>query len=194
MDFFTITSSLFFVLNPVGNTPFIVSLLARFDAKQQRRILLREVCFTLLAALIFAFAGEWLIELLAIDRTTVGICGGVILFLIALSMISSHHEQNEAAATEPRLVPIAVPVLAGPSLFAAITIYSEEVANFWMLIAALFVAWLASSLLILVGPTLQRRFGKRGLMVMEQLMGMILIFISLDLLITNLIRFIQERS
>ena len=128
MDIITIASMLFFIINPLGNTPFIVSLLAKFDLQAQRRILIRELILGFLLALFFIFAGEHFLSLLAIDETTIGICGGVILFLIALSLIFPKVAASEdALLTEPCLVPIATPVLAGPCLLTGIMLFSHQV-------------------------------------------------------------------
>jgi len=195
IGFFAIASTLFFVINPIGNTPFIVSLLAKFDEKKQRRILVRELILGFLLALFFIFAGEQFLAQLEISETTIGICGGVILFFIAMSLIfpkpSGHSEGMER---EPYLVPIATPVLSGPCLLTTVMLYSHQVENIVTLVAAVSLAWFVTSAIVMLAPTIQRLFGERGLIALERLMGMLLTFLSLDMLITSLIRFVQQRS
>ncbi len=195
MEFFTMASALFFVINPIGNTPFIVSILAKFDAKTQMRILTRELILGLILALLFVFIGQQFLDALEISNTTIGICGGVILFVIALELLFPKSSTSDVAMTrEPYLVPLATPVLSGPCLLTTVMLYSHQVEEKITLVLAICTAWFFTSVVVLLAPTVQRLFGKRGLIALEQLMGMLLTFLSLDMLVTSLIRFMQQRS
>src|SRR5262245_29315776 len=85
--FFTIAAAIFFVLNATGNIPLFLGMLARFDQKRQMKIIFRELTIALLILLIFTFFGDAVLKILGISRQTIAIAGGVLLFLISLTMI-----------------------------------------------------------------------------------------------------------
>ncbi len=195
MEFWLIVSSLFFVINPLGNTPFIVSILSKFDERRQRVILARELFFALALALFFQYGGEAFLSLLSIDETTVGICGGVVLFLIAMGLIFPDRESEAAAGKhEPFVVPIATPVLSGAGTMTAVMLFAAQEPSALKMTTAIVVAYTFVAAVVMLAPTVQRFLGKRGLIALEQLMGMLLTFLSLNILIEALIRFVQNRS
>ena len=113
---------LFLVMDPMGNVPVVVTLLAGFDHRRARRIVVREMAIALAVLVLFLLAGRWLLDLLHISEPALGIAGGIILFLIAVRMIFGGTREmfGDAVDGEPFVVPLAVPLIAGPSAAATI--------------------------------------------------------------------------
>lgn len=191
MDFFATTVTLILVLDPFGNLPMISSILTDYSPKEQRRILIREKFIALAILALFLFIGEPLLDFLALDQSTLKISGGVILFLIALGMLfpskSVLSGPNDETSEEPFIVPIAIPLVAGPSSLAFVMLLAKQYEGHLMTaLGSVVAAWACSFVIILASPLLMKFFGKKGMRAMERLMGMILILISIQLLLDGL--------
>lgn len=184
-EIFTIAFMLFLIANPIGNTPAILALIRRFSFKDQKRIVLRESIFALILALFFQFFGEVFFNLLHIQHYAIGYCGGILLMLVAINMIFSKPEEGEVQALmqEPFFVPIATPIISGPGLLTLIMLYSSQEQNNFKISMAIILAWVGVIAVMISGPYIQKSLHKSGLIALEQLMGMILMFMSMDMLV-----------
>lgn len=185
MNMWSLALTFFLVANPVGNTPAILSIIKGFNLKRQRIILLREAFFALVLALFFQYAGEVFLDLLHIETFAVTIAGGVLLFLVSLSMIFPKPLESiePKDKQEPFIVPIATPILSGPGLLAIIMLKSTSEMNNLKLTLAILVAWIGVIGVLAIAPYLQYFLGKRGLAALEQVMGMILAMISTEMIL-----------
>jgi len=189
---FTISLSLFLLMDAIGNVPIFISLLKTFSPSRQRIIILRELLIALGLILLFYFIGDVFLKALGVSEQTVRISGGVILFLIALRMIfpTGEPEKNQPLQEEPLLVPLAIPLIAGPAILAAVMIYSRQDIPHAHVLTGIALAWVFSTLILLIAPLLQRFLGKRGLAALERLMGLILILIAVQMFLDGLGSFI----
>lgn len=197
MDIITIAVTLFLIMDPLGNLPVFVSILKGIDPKRQQQIILRELCFALLIMLFFLFAGESMLSFLHLKQESVSIAGGIILFIIAIKMIFpqpggiSGLEEGE----EPFLVPIAVPMMAGPSILASLILFTNQFPTQLMeLSIALIIAWVASALILMFSGVFNRLLGERGLKAMERLMGMLLVMIAVQMLLDGIGEYLTQLS
>jgi multiple antibiotic resistance protein len=185
MSVISVTTSLFFVLNALGNVPFFVGILSSYSAKQQRRIIIREMLIALFILVCFNFFGDDILRILGIDQCVVGIAGGTLLFLIALSMIFPKKNNLKAPGREPFIFPLAIPAVAGPGAITAVMIYSQQVHNhFWMLMPIV-LAWLCSSLILLASSNIKHFLGQKGLIACERLGGMVISLIAVQMFTTG---------
>ncbi len=106
MSFISVATSLFFVLNSMGNVPFFVGILSGYPVKRQRRIIIREMLIALFILICFNYFGNEILKVLGIDQCVVGIAGGTLLFLIALSMIFPKKNPLKVPNREPFIFPI----------------------------------------------------------------------------------------
>lgn len=185
MTIFTIALTFFLICNPIGNSPAILALIKDFDFARQKQIAFREAMIALALALFFQYFGSIFLQSLNIQTYSLTITGGILLLFVALSMIFSFTSNPETKQTkaEPFIVPIAMPIIAGPGLFATIMIFAQNEQNNLKITAALLLAWIGVTAVMTFAPYLQKILGKRGLAAMEQLMGMILLLISVDLIV-----------
>ncbi len=185
MSVISITTSLFFVLNALGNVPFFVGILSSYTVKKQRRIIIREMLIALGILVCFNFFGNEILKILGIDKCVVGIAGGTLLFLIALSMIFPKRNHLKVPHREPFIFPLAIPAIAGPGAITAVMIYSQQVHNsFWMLLP-ICIAWLGSSLILLASSNIKLFLGQKGLIACERLGGMVISLIAVQMFTTG---------
>lgn len=183
--------SLFILMDPVGNIPLYIAILKEIPARRQRWIIFREMIIALAVIILFNFIGEGLLRFLNISEATVQIAGGVILFMIALKMIfppvnGTSNWGMPKDGGEPFIVPLAIPLVAGPSVLAAVIIYVNQQTNYFVMIAAIVLAWIVSLIILLLAPSIRKVLGWRGITACERLMGLILILIAVQMFLTGL--------
>lgn len=186
---------LFLVMDPFGNVPFFLTALEEVAPRRRTAVVLRELVIALTALVLFLFLGPYLLGLLGVSDPALTVAGGIILFLIALRMIFPPQPGalGEELEGEPFVVPLAIPYVAGPSALAAVLlIMNREPARWPEWLAALLIAWLATSAIILLGSRLRRLLGKRGLVAMERLMGMVLVTTAVQMLMGGFRQFWQQ--
>lgn len=171
-------------MDPFGNIPVFISILEKVPAERRRAVLVRELLFALVIIIGFIFGGRYALSLLGLRQESVTIAGGIILFLIALRMVFPAREGHAEIDLdgEPLLVPLAVPLIAGPSLLAVLLLFAtaepQQLLN--ILIAAV-LAWFATFLVLFSSTFLIRFLTRRGLIAVERLMGMILVALAIQL-------------
>ncbi len=188
------TAAIFFVINATGQIPLFLALLAPFPEVRQRQIIVRELLIALVVLLLFTFFGDIILELLGITRPIIGIAGGILLFLISLGMIFPAPQNVEHRMIhEPLIIPLAIPVIAGPGAITAVMLYAHETGHPLSVSGAVFMAWLPSIALLLAGSLIKRLLGERGLVAIERLGGMLVCLIGIQMLSSSLILLIQEQ-
>ncbi len=183
-EFLSTAVILFLIMDPIGNVPVFLSVLKTVPEERRKKILVRELIVALLVLLIFFFIGKYLIIFLRLSQESICISGGIILFIIALKMIfpSYYSDHAENSGNEPVIVPLAVPLVAGPSALAVILLLPQT--PFAVLVnnlLALFCAWIVSAAILVSSTRLYAILKMKGLMAMERLMGMILILMAVQM-------------
>ena len=185
--------TLFLVANPIGNTPAFVALVKDFSFERQKKILFREALFSFFIALFFLFLGEQFLKIIQVKQYAVSISGGTLLFLVALNMIFPQKEiaGNERKPQEPFIVPIATPLISGGGVLSTIMIFSAKEPNILLLLLACVIAWVGVVGIVVSAAYLNRLLGSRGLLALEQLMGMILTMISIEIIVKGVLLFMK---
>ena len=183
-----------FILDPFGNVPLLLTILKDIDKKRHRRIIIREMLFGLIILLFFLFAGKSFLNLFHLDTTSVAIAGGVIFLIIALKLIFPPADGSSIFATtgEPFIVPIAMPMVAGPSALATIMVMAnKQEGNLTYLFLSLLIAWGITSIILFSSPLFFKILRKRGLLALEKLMGMLLLIMAVQMLLDGLSGYIK---
>lgn len=184
---FTMALTFFLIANPIGNSPTIIALVKDFEFSRQKKILFREATIALLFALFFQYFGEITLGALNIKDYTLKITGGLLLLIVAYGMIftSKPIEGANSSKQEPFIVPIATPILSGAGLLSVIMLYSAGEKNDFKITSAILIAWIGIYFVLAIAPYMQRVLGKRGLIALEQVMGMILALISMQMVVNG---------
>jgi multiple antibiotic resistance protein len=147
--------------------------------------------------ILFAFLGNSLMDFLNVGPGTTQIAGGIILFLLCLKMIfprpSRNDELDNEDKREPLIVPLAIPLVAGPGVLAAVMIFARQETSDLIMISAIFIAWLASLLILLCSSFIKQIFGERGIIAIERLMGLILTLIAVEMFLSGVSVFLQNQ-
>ncbi|MDN3639387.1 YhgN family NAAT transporter [Simiduia curdlanivorans] len=187
--------TLFLIMDPLGNVPIFNAVLSRLDKKRRTPVLARELIIALVILLVFLFAGNAILAFLGLTQSSLNIAGGVLLFIISLRMIFpvSHDIGEAVEVDEPFIVPLAVPMIAGPSTIAVLLLLSsnqpDQILD-WSV--ALLLAWGASSALLLASPLIMKVIGTKGSRALERLMGMILVILATQMLLNGIRDFVTS--
>ncbi len=180
-------------MDPIGNIPFYISFLKGIDKQRQKTIIFRELIIALIIIILFSFIGEGLMHFLHVQQATIQIGGGIILFLLCLKMVFPHSssldEHLPQKTMEPLIVPLAIPLVAGPGVLAAVMIYVKQL-NTWVMMGSILIAWSASLLILITSSWLNTFLGWRGILAMERLMGLILTLIAIEMFLNGISAFI----
>lgn len=177
---------LFLVLDPLGNIPLFLVALKDVKPSRHKRIIIRESLFGLGFLLLFLFLGHFILQLMQISQSSLSIAGGIILLMIAIKMVFQGSEEifKTSNLGEPFIVPMAVPLVSGPSAMTTVMLFMAREPQRWPLwLAAVILAWLASSSILFFSDGLSRVLRKRGLVALERLMGMLLTTVAVEMFI-----------
>ena len=192
MNISSMAIALYLVLNPLGNIPVFITTLQHVEPKRRYWIIFRECIFALLILLVFLFAGHGILTGLQISESALGIAGGMILFLIAIRLIfpaSSKHDKEKLHG-EPFLVPLAIPLVAGPATMATLMLLAtQNPGHTFDIFCALLLAWATVTLTLLASTPLSRILGVRGLTALERLMGMLLTTLAIQMFLNGIQKF-----
>jgi multiple antibiotic resistance protein len=189
MDVLSTALTLLLVMDPLGNIPNFMSALKGVPEERRRGVIWRECLFALGILLVVFVGGRVFMNVFGLSSEALSIAGGIMLFLIAIRMIFPSHgiDRPDVPDEEPFIVPLATPLVVGPSLIATIMILTGNPQNSRIgIIAAMVSAWLVSTLILLSAPFFARVLRRRGLMAVERLMGMLLIVVAVQMFLNGL--------
>ena len=193
-EFLSAAVVLALVIDPVGNVPIVNAMLAGLTPARRRFVILRECAIAFVILALFMVFGHKLLELMHLSETSLSIAGGVILFMIAIRMVFAHPEGafGPQARGEPLIVPLAIPLIAGPSALATVMLLaSREPAKLGMWGLSLTATMVIATVVLVTGDKLQRWMGERAMQAVERLMGLILTAIAVEMLLTGIKEFVQ---
>ncbi len=191
--------ALFAIVDPVGVIPLFLLATQGYTLAQSRAAA-RLAALTVFGVLtLFAFGGQLMLDFFGIRLAAFSVAGGLLLLLLALSMVQAHvspqrQTQDEADEAEEKdavgVVPLGVPLLAGPGaithiIVAAGAVRGDAVHQAALLIPVALVA-LSVWLSFRAGPAIARRLGKTGIHIVTRLMGLIIAAISVEMIASGL--------
>jgi len=187
--------TIFLIMDPFGNAPVFNAVLSRLDRRRRSIVVARELLIALFILLGFLLAGNTILDFLGLAQPSLSIAGGILLFIISLRMIfpSARVAEDNADMEDPFIVPLAVPLIAGPSTIAVLLLLSSnqpEQLKEWSI--ALFLAWFGTTILLVASPFLLKVIGSRGSRALERLMGMILVILATQMLLNGIRSFVTS--
>jgi MarC family membrane protein len=182
------------VTDPFGNVPMVNAMLAGVSARRRVAVILRECAIAFVILMGFMLGGRKVLDLMHLSETSLSIAGGVILFMIAIRMVFAHPEGafGPQAQGEPFIVPLAIPLIAGPSALATVMLMAtREPEKLGMWAVAITVTMALAALILVMGNVLERWLGDRAMQAIERLMGLILTAIAVEMLLGGIRAFVE---
>lgn len=185
MTLFTAAATLLLILDPFGNIVIFNAILSRVPAERRKRVLIREVAIAYGILMTFLLVGAQLLAFLGLQQSSLSLAGGILLFLIAIGMVFPNRavQFGTDGDEEPFIVPIATPMIAGPSGIAFLLLLaSKEPGRLPEWIIAVTAASAVSAAILVAGERIARLLGSRGMRAAEKLMGMLLILVAVQMI------------
>ncbi|HEY6099543.1 MAG TPA: MarC family protein [Anaeromyxobacter sp.] len=194
-------SAIFFVVDPFAAVPFFLAMTREDPLGKRRETALRASLTAGLVLATFAVGGAWIFRLLGIGLPAFKIAGGVVLLLLAVDMIRTQpsrtritEKEVEAGADKDdvAIVPLAMPLLAGPGSIATVVVLMARAreGSWWHTVAVLGAIAVTAALtyLILAGAArIERVLGRTGLAILERAAGLLLVAVAVQFMLDGLV-------
>jgi multiple antibiotic resistance protein len=199
--YLAITATLFAIVDPIGTLPFYVALTQGFTTAD-RNVILHRSCIVLGSVLaVFALVGRFLFQLFGFTLFAFEIAGGILLFFVAYDMLRGEitkvrltaEDREEAIARRDELsvVPLGIPLLAGPGAISTVMIFEGSAPNTLLAVIATFVAigvtTVATFFILRYGPRILASLGRVGIMAMTRVLGLILAAVGVQFVIDGIL-------
>jgi multiple antibiotic resistance protein len=193
--------ALFAIIDPFGAIPLFLALTKDAPTAQKRRTAAKSCGFALVVLVIFVFAGKYILDFFGVSITAFQVGGGVIIFMAGLPMLFAYplgmkSKEAEVAESAERgevsLVPLAVPMLAGPGAITTVVVLAEQYKIFVSKLAVLGSAFLVLLLTLALFWEAERLFkmvGQTGLNLLTRIMGLILIVLAVQYILSGVKQF-----
>lgn len=190
-------SSLFSVINPISAAPIFVALTSRSKKERQRAAV--RACLTAAAVLsVFAVAGGWIFSFFGITVPAFQIAGGLLFTIMSLREVQDrerHLPAEEAETADPSIVPLGIPVIAGPGAISAVMVLvgqTRDAGGRLALGAAIAVNIVLTLLILLAAPAIVEKIGETGQRIVSKIMGLITAVIGIQFVLNGVSSVLTE--
>ena len=197
--FLHFTIGLLTILNPIAAAAIMVSLLPSIPSRQEINSISKKTSITVLvASLATVFLGDLIVKIFGINIYSIKVIGGVVLFVLALSMIKgqisetkhSSEESEEAREKEDiSIIPLGIPVLFGPGVIATLIIFKTKaisIIDLGLLVASIVLSSFIVFLTLRNAVFLNRLLGVTGIKITTRIMGLIVGAIAAQFIISGI--------
>jgi multiple antibiotic resistance protein len=191
-------SSIFFLVDPFAALPTFLAVTAGSDKHRKKRIAWKASLTALVFLSAFAVAGQYIFKMFGITLPAFEIAGGVILLLIGLDMLEAKRsatqevsgDAEEAASKEDAgIVPLGIPMLAGPGAIASVMVLVGQAQNRWQMVAILGSIFVTAAICYLVlgnSDKVARALGDTGIRILVRIMGLLLVALAVQYFVNGM--------
>jgi len=195
-EYLKLLVGLLVIVDPFGNIPVYLGLVDNTSAREKRRIVIVATLAFIVILITFTFLGEAILDFFGIQLGAFQIAGGILLLLMALEMMhqrsttpakGDEHNQGSAALG---IVPMAVPLLAGPGAISIIIIYShrhESTSHDILLGGVILAVGIIIFISLSLAPLIGSLIGPTGRSVVERVMGLMVAAIAIEFMVDGLV-------
>jgi multiple antibiotic resistance protein len=191
-------SSIFFLVDPFAAIPSFIAITAGVDPARRRRMAWKAAltCFIVLVS--FALGGKFIFSLFGIRLPAFEIAGGLILLLIGIDMLEAKRSPTQESVDETQegatkedagIVPLGIPMLAGPGAISSVMVLVGETANHWEMLAILgsiAITAMVSFVVLNGADRVRRLLGETGIRILVRIMGLLLVALAMQFFVNGL--------
>ena len=197
------------LINPLSALPLFLELTHTCSRRERRRVAQMTAASVFVTIVIFTFSGNLLLKVLGISTGSFRVGGGILVFLIAMSMMSKGDNHAKPDLTTPddgsgmpaekreirpvlgtiAVVPLAIPMIMGPGGISTVVIYASSVSSYtglFLITAAGAVVSLISYLSLLAADRISGLLVDTGLAVLNRIMGILLAAVAVEIIVAGL--------
>jgi len=188
----TVFIAVFSVLNPIGAIPTLMALTENYTQKERNRVVERSITIAGGIVVAFMFIGIYIFSVLGINLSDFEVAGGILLFKVAFDMLqgktsntkmTSAEEEDSISREAVGVVPLGMPLLAGPGTITTTMIYfnltSNGIGDKILVLFAVLLTLFAAFVILRFSTILFKRLGKTGSLVISRIMGLLLAAIGI---------------
>jgi multiple antibiotic resistance protein len=200
--------SIFAIVNPVGNIPIFEAVTEGYSKELKRKVVMK-ICLVATAVLfVFAIFGQYIFSIYGITIPAFKIAGGLLLFSVAFSMMQgqrsrtrlTEEDQKEAMEKEEvGIVPLGIPLFAGPGAITTVMIYVSEAASQTGGFLDVISVFLGIALTVLISYVLLtysegifERMGRSGAMAFSRVMGLLLAAVAVSFILSGVFQAVRD--
>ena len=200
----TVYVAVFSVLNPIGAIPTLISLTSNYTPEERRKVIERSITVAGGVIIGFMFIGVYIFDVLGISISDFELAGGVLLFKVAFDMLQGKTSNTKLTADEEKesmskdeigVVPLGMPLLAGPGTITTTMIYfnlrSTGLEDKVMVFAAVLLVIISAFIVLRFSTLLFKRLGRTGSMIISRVMGLLLAAIGVEFMANGIISIIH---
>ena len=181
-EVFTISMTLFAIIDIFGSIPIIMDLRRRFGKIES----LKATLVSLFIMIVFLLAGEHALGFLGIDVASFSIAGGLILFFMGLELVLGlTFFKTEPDTKGSSIVPLAFPLIAGPGSLTTILSF-KSLYSTWSILIGIVLNLIVVYATLKASDKLSNLLGQAGMMMLRKIFGIVLIAIAIKMIKTNL--------
>jgi multiple antibiotic resistance protein len=193
-------SSIFFLVDPFAAIPSFLAITESVDPARRNRIARKGAitCFIVLTS--FALAGQYIFQMFGIKLPAFEVAGGLILLLIGLDMLEAkrsptqeaHGDAQEGAAKEDAgIVPLGIPMLAGPGAISSVMVLVGQVPGLWhwemgAILGSIALTCLISYWVLAGAGRVRKVMGETGIRILVRIMGLLLVALAMQFFVNGL--------
>ena len=197
--------SLMVLVNPFSALSIFLELTQGYTSRERRRTAQITALSVFIIMTVFIFSGNWILKILSISTGSFQVGGGILVFLIAVSMMNSGSnpakpkigtQEHDEITVQPRpnmnavaIVPLAMPLIIGPGGISTVIIHASAARHMNDLLAILAAGAVISVicyLSLLAAAKVSRLLGETGLTVLNRIMGMLLAAVAVEIVIAGI--------
>lgn len=200
--------SIFAIVNPVGNIPIFVSVTEGYPKELKRKVIVKTCLVAAVVLFVFGLFGQWIFSIYGITIPAFKIAGGLLLFSVAFSMMHgqrsraklTEEDQEEAMAKEEvGIVPLGIPLFAGPGAITTVMIYVSEATaqsggylNLISVFVGIILTVAISYILLTYSGPIFERMGRSGAMAFSRVMGLLLAAVAISFILSGVFQAVRE--
>jgi multiple antibiotic resistance protein len=193
-------SSIFFLVDPFAAIGSFLAITERADEARRKRMARKGAltCFIVLTS--FAVAGQLIFRMFGITLPAFEIAGGLILLLIGLDMLEAKRSPTQEASGDTEeasqkedagIVPLGIPMLAGPGAISSVMVLVGQVPHFWAwemgaILASIAITSLASYWVLAAAGRVRAVMGETGIRILVRIMGLLLVALAMQFFVNGL--------
>ena len=193
--------AIFITVNPLSKVPFFIVLTDGYTKEQKKKVIVNSIKVSIMVLITFAVLGRFLFDLLNVGFIALEFVGALILIKIGYDMLMGHtakfkssEEEKQDAINEGKVgvVPLAIPMIAGPSAMITSMIYvgeSSGMLEISFILFSILITCLITYVLLMKSEVVYERIGDLGITATLRIMGLLIASIGVQMLMRNLIEF-----
>ena len=185
--------TLFAIVNPFSTSLVFLKLTHGWSNKDRYRVALQASFAAFITLTVFLFSGQAILSFFGVTVYAFRVAGGLYLLWIGFEMLSPHLRKQpdnyDSTKSSIAIIPLAIPLLSGPGSLTSVLVLGSELSTV-IVLASIFAVCLVSWLVLRESAYLQNILGKKGTLVLERLMGIIVLVVAVQFIFNGITEYI----